>query len=225
MIVPTMSFEQMFDEVMKERAELNAKAQALYAGVRRNFLKTGNENSTISTEIFSARKNHYYLFYKIRKNENRSDVSFLLHTNDNNGFRTLQPMKTGNDDELHIITGHFYRRYNERCSLGFVKPLDMIKHFHKNNEHQDRGHFEEQEIGKPAKVFSSVTNGVMLGLIYLEKNVTVYKTFIHRNMLFKEQREALNYLKHLKKMDELILIEDEMEQKMDDERKNWMAHR
>lgn len=51
------------------------------------------------------------------------------------------------------------------------------------------------------------------------------KTFITYNMLFDDQKDILAYLQKSKHITELLKIDDSMEQKMDDERKNWMAHR
>ena len=221
-----MSFEQMFNEVLNEREEVYAKCKGLYLVARRKFLNTNQEHAVVSVEVYSARKNHYFVFFKFHRTHHVIDnTTFLLHTNDNTGFRTIQLMISDGQFEMHINTGHFYRRYNERCNLGFVKPIDMIKHFHKNFKSLHRGTIEKVTEGQPTKIFSKLASGVIIGLMYMEKNVTVNKTFIHNNMLFDDQKDILAYLEKSKQITELLKIDDSMEQNIEDERKNWMAHR
>lgn len=226
MIVHTMSFEQMFNEVLKERNELDAKAKAQVLTVRRKFLATNQQHANVCVELFTIRKNHYFVFYELHRDIHlATNITYLLHTNDNNGFRTIELMVTEDEFELEINTGHFYRRYNERCNLGYVKPFDMIKHFHKNFRYIGRGTIEKLIEGQPTKIVTRAESGVIIGLMYMEKNVTVNKTFITYNMLFDDQKDILAYLQKSKHITELLKIDDSMEQKMDDERKNWMAHR
>jgi len=215
MIVSSMSFDEVREKVLKEIPEMQLRTMALFPEVKKQMLKAKMKKANICREIYSAAKNHYFVFYNFSgKHPDDAKISTTLHLNDDSGFRTISPMLMGTELSIQIFTGHFYKRYNERNNLGLIKPFDIIKHFHKQNQHYKNDYSEAAYPDGSLGVFSIIETGAMLGLHYRDLLVTVYKTFVDNKNFFNEQVKQRESLMENVTVKEDFLINDTLELKL-----------
>jgi hypothetical protein len=97
------------------------------------------------------------------------------------GLRVFKIMPSGG---LSVYNAHLFTRYNDRMSLGLIKPLDIVLHFFKNN-----GYYTAKIISREERELSIATckDGLLLGELLRANNWILHKTFIDKGLKSKAQ--------------------------------------
>ncbi len=201
MIVPAMNEKEIESEIKKDFARIHKstvpRLAVDYDRERRKLKidKSGDYNKIYS--IKTAGKNQWMIFMKKAtgkpKYKQAWDATFfcVVYYYTKQGLNVCRVYDL--DGELEFFYGHFFSRYNERQQLKLPNTLSAVKHFFNNNE-SFRSIFShtKKERAQPGTMFteSVCKEGLALGIYYTGTWHTVYKTFISRHLLTKQQRSV-----------------------------------
>jgi len=87
---------------------------------------------------------------------------------------------------LMVYYGHFFKRYNERLHLNLPDTLAAVKHYFKNNIYLHADIWAEKEHIYAVAI---TKYGLMLGNVMYENKWVLWKTFVSRDLLRKDQDE------------------------------------
>lgn len=197
MIVPTMTDEQIKNEVRKDLVPILYKFESGKKAYRRKILKTKAHTFPVITETeFVSPRSNKWLLYQLsehkREFEGKEKRKFVCIAHDHKGRKSAY--------EFNISTGgiiifrfsaHFFDRYKERMKLA-EKGDDVIKTYFRRNK--------SYMIGTDAPLFSEngkyetvifTEDGVGLGV--LRDGMILIATFLPVKYFSKTQRE---YYKH-----------------------------
>jgi len=201
MLVETMTPGELSLEIFAELKVLDITKERLmleYDRERRR-LKVGKEKDYIKTYPIKTKKKNTWLIFMLKHPAEEkykgigSIATFrLVYYYNARGLRVFEPYEK---TRLSVYNGHLYKRYNERMGLGLSCPLEIVKHFHINN--QAMGIRILSSEGKDHLV-AVCKEGLLLGELQEGKAWEVYKTFITREdlstYLEETERDLINSL-------------------------------
>jgi hypothetical protein len=109
------------------------------------------------------------------------NICSLVYYYNQTGLRVFKIIPTGG---LSVFNGHLFKRYNSRMILNLTNPLDIVKHFFINN-----GYSTAKVLPKDGRelVIGVCRDGILLGELNEGRTWLVYKTFITREDLRRDQ--------------------------------------
>jgi hypothetical protein len=194
MIVPAMTYKEIYHQLMEDYEALSRKAYAQAIIFQKEMLRKKLRCEVRVVTYKTAQHNEWNIIFRIFTN----DVEKIgyLRTYDKVGPVTYHIMFY-EDNTKHLIkqNTHFYQRYNERMKLNLSKPADVIKHFFKHNMELSLGLTEVLENGQKLMQFV-YTGGMGIGWFSEEAMMVHMKTFISNDILTAKQKNLVDFIKH-----------------------------
>lgn len=186
MIVDTMTHEEVYQEIERERDAVTTWWRHQLYDQRRRALKCTRFPMQIWREYTSARKNRYVFFSRVfdkRMKTILTGVAIIRHTSDGltvyttwlSDQRLIAPM---------VLTPHMWKRYAERAKVG-KHGIELIKHYFLNNPH-GKDSDNQKVVGRSVRwngedhLSCCVPDGVLLGQQHGE--LYIVRTFITYDM-------------------------------------------
>jgi hypothetical protein len=202
MLIDTMSPEELTREILIDWDITTKSWERLSLSYDRDRrrLKVDKRSSYSKVYEIKTHKKNTWIFIlskapAVEKYQGLRDINIcsLVYYYNPTGLRVFKIMPTGG---LNVYNGHFFKRYNERMSLGLTTPLEIVKHFFINN-----GYSTIKILPKEDREFtlSVCKEGLLLGEIQEGRSWIVNKTFITRELSSGAQDEIEEeLLKHLR---------------------------
>lgn len=208
MIVPSMTEQEIREELLKDSADLDKPIERFRKNFRSKVLKSYKFPVKTSYDCKSVkRKNLFVVTFTADKrgqHDNPNISMYCIYERKEGKYAAVyQPMT----HKITIYAPHFFRRYQERILKDYNLPmLEIIKEYFRNcwgltsveiDENLEttyqcfEGHYNDEVID-----FVSVTAG---GYCFGEKhgNVSIIKTIISEEMLSEKQKTFFYDLKKL----------------------------
>ena len=186
MIVETMTHEEVYQELERDRASISRWWSYKLEAQRRRAMKCQQFPLKLSFDYTSTRKNKYifmtWIFDK-RMKAIMTGIATLRHTSEGWSVytnwlghqRLICPM---------VILPHVFKRYAERLNIQ-KNGVELIRHYFTNNSHGRDSH-NQKVVGKSVRhngeehIAYCVTDGVLLG--QMQSGLFVARTFITYDM-------------------------------------------
>ena len=169
MIVDSMTHEEVYQELEREREAVTTWWRHQLYGQRRRALKCQRFPMQIWKEYTSTRRNRYVFFSRVfdkRMKTILTGVAVIRHTSDGltvyttwlNDQKLISPM---------VLLPHMWKRYAERAKVG-EHGIELIKHYFLNNPH-GMDSDNQRVVGRSVRwngedhLSCCVTDGVLLG--------------------------------------------------------------
>jgi len=208
MIVPSMTEQEIREELLKDLADLDKPMERFRKNFRSKVLKSYKFPVKTSYDCKSVkRKNLFVVTFTADKrgqHDNPNISMYCIYERKEGKYAAVyQPMT----HKITIYAPHFFRRYQERILKDYNLPmLEIIKEYFRNcwgltcveiDENLEttyqcfEGHYNDEVID-----FVSVTAG---GYCFGEKhgNVSIIKTIISEEMLSEKQKTFFYDLKKI----------------------------
>lgn len=182
MLVPAMTLEEIRKEVLKEFPILQRKAG--YVGKEEyKYKKHSKVKDFIKTYDYVSKYKNNWICTVQYTNEQWVTAHLALF----NGPKGLAAIAYDSErDMLHYYTAHFFNRYNERLKLNLIKPTDIIRHYHANNNA-----IGYAKIGDPTaaiyKFLGKGYTGIVLGTVHNHLRLMKMNTFLANDGLTENQ--------------------------------------
>lgn len=200
MIVPTMTSQELANEIIKDYDNVVVKAAHILKKTHKMAMKSRNKHYQQMFEYKSPMKNDWLIFV----NHHIKDPVFVpvVHYINKHGIngilvgqKVLQDQygQTKIQNDLSHYTSHFLDRYNERfLQNNDISKLDVLKHFIIQNpmvQTKNKPDDKEYENG----IFGRFNQGVGMGYKeeLLRNTFFHFKTFLSTDMLFESQDDFL----------------------------------
>lgn len=186
MIVDSMTHEEVYQELERDRDTLTRWWQHQKDTLRRRLLKARQFPVNLWYEYTSPRKNHYTLYTRIFDKRGKAmltGICAMRHTQEGltgyttwiEGQKLISPM---------VLTPHMWKRYAERCGVE-KSGAELIRHYFTHNSYgQDTRN--QQIVGRSVRyngeqhMCCCVNDGVLLG--QEQGRLFVARTFITYDM-------------------------------------------
>ena len=182
MIVETMTNDEVYEELGREREAVTTWWQHQLAGERRRALKWRTWPMSIWRDYTSARKNHYLFFSRVFDRKMRTILTGIavvrrtaegltVYTTWLMNQRLISPM---------VMQPHMWRRYAERTGTD-LSGVELIRHYFARNGHGKDSDCQ-QAVGRSVRyngedhLSCCVPEGVLLG--QRQGSLFVVRTFI-----------------------------------------------
>lgn len=196
MIVETMTHEEVYQELERDRESISNWWHHTLEAQRRRAMKTMKFPLMLSFEHTSPRRNKYIFFTRIfDKRMKRILTGILVPRRTQEG---LSAYTTWLEHQKLIspvvILPHAFKRYAERCCVEKT-GLDLITHFFTINNHFADSH-NQRIVGKSVRyngeehVASCMNEGILLG--QQQGDLLVCRTFITYDMCSGLQQKVLD---------------------------------
>ena len=196
MIVDSMTHEEVYQELARDRDAVTTWWRHQLYGLRRPMLKSTVFPRHFWREYTSVRKNHYLFFTRIfdkRMKVILTGIAVLRRTNEGtivytswlNDQRLISPM---------VMLPHFWKRYAERAGVD-KSGAELIRHYFDHNPHGADSH-NQKIVGRSVHykgyehLTCCVTEGVLLG--QAQGNLFIVRTFITYDMSCGLQKQELD---------------------------------
>ena len=140
-------------------------------------------------EIKTAGKNNWIIFIHkspgVKKYTGTKDISFLsvVYYYSDKGLKVLYKAAPG---LFAGFTSHFFKRYNERLGLNLSKPIDIVKAFFRKGMYCT---LKAVVRNNKPHIIGFGVDGIRLGEIRYDFTYVEWKTFVNRELAFKNQKE------------------------------------
>lgn len=131
--------------------------------------------------IFLLQKDPIYTKYKSVSN---TSFTMIVYYYTDKGFRVFKVVPSSKGEGLQridIYNSHLFKRYAERMGLDITKPIEVAIEFFKNNN-SSTGRISKEDNCSLASICK---DGLLLG--ESKEQYLIYKTFVSRDLLFKNQ--------------------------------------
>ncbi len=194
MIVPSMSINEVYREVMTDFETVHRKAGVQGQIFQNEMLRKKRSHETRTINYKTAHFNEWHIMFRIfqhyihqafyvRSTDKRGPVTYGIQFNNDTGQKLLVKHNT-----------HFFKRYNQRLQLNLEKPAEVIKHFFKHNFDREQAQSEVLANGRRLVQFV-FSQGVGVGWQDDEKKLINIKTFIANDTLNKSQKSLVEFIK------------------------------
>lgn len=188
MIVPSMTLEEIKEEIRKDYPILKRKSEYVAKKMRRTLRPARRQEIIRLFDYTSKYKNTW--IYLVNVSKKHYKMKYLVYYY---GHRGLTALQLGRGDQLMYCTAHFFQRYNERLQLNLTLPVDILHTFMEDGHLYQFEHLEEVEPGI-FKTFGAARSGVVLGMYNEGLNLYKANTFLTNDMLRGDQVERQAYL-------------------------------
>lgn len=192
MLVPAMTHEEVTAQIKMEYCKIREttllRLGAEYDRERRKFRINNEATYPKEYEIKTVGKNNWIIFLDkspaVKKYTGTESLSYLcvIYYYSNKGLMVYWP--TGK--VLAGFTSHFFKRYNERLCLNLSNPIEIVKAFFRKGMYSTLKIFERNK--RPHLIAFGV-DGIRFGEIMYDFSYVEWKTFVNREMAFRQQKE------------------------------------
>jgi hypothetical protein len=194
MLVPSMTPEEVYAEVLRDSDNLLRKSNAKSFFYQDQLKRKGMQRELRREEYETPHHNKWTMQYTVFPTQTLR--AFYTHAMDSRGH-VVYGLDFINSDTKKIevvkYNGHFWKRYRERSHPELTKQTDLVKSFFNHNRDFDRGVKQELEDG--SLLLAYVTNeGMSIGWHLREKKFVHMKTFLSHDMLNKNQQSLVDYI-------------------------------
>ncbi len=193
MLVHTMTPEELRIEIFADHKVLERTGERLmfeYDRERRR-LKVGKEKVYAKVYPIKTKRKNTWLIFMLKHPEEEKYCGigslatfWLVYYYSAKGLRVFEAHEK---TRLFVYNGHLYKRYNERMGLGLSSPLEIVKHFHLNNDAMGTTIISRE--GKD-RLVAVCRDGLLLGEFQEVHAWEVYKTFVTRADLSSRLEET-----------------------------------
>ena len=193
MIVDSMTHEEVYQELARDRDSMTRWWRNQLTAIRRPMLKCTKFPYHIWREYTSPRKNHYLFFSRVFDKRmkmiltgiaviHRSQHGITAYTNWLDDQKLISPM---------VILPHAWKRYAERTGTDKT-GIDLLKHYFTNNPYGKDSH-DQKVVARSVRyngeehLSNCVTEGVLLG--QQQGDLFIAKTFITYDMCCGRQQQ------------------------------------
>jgi hypothetical protein len=166
--------QRLIHEYDRERRKLKIQKDSPW--YREYPVKTAGKNTWIVFMHKAPSKSTY-------KDANCINVLCIVYYYSDKGLKVYY---LSNEDVLIGFNSHFFKRYNERLGLNLQKPLDIVKVYFRS------GVYAPCKIIKKDKkqcIIGFCIDGLGLGVLKYNRRNLEWKTFISKDLTFREQDE------------------------------------
>jgi hypothetical protein len=207
MIVPSMAFTEIHNELFKDMATLTHKIILFTKEFRRRVLKASRYPFTHSYECYGRlNKNLFIITFIAMKRSDKRDPILGVRCLYNRPEGVYAAVLSLEDKTTTIYPPHFFKRYRERIEKNFLASnVDMIKHYFtsgwgfmfvvlsRDTECVYR-RFENEIKNDALRFVCAIAVGYCFGE-QQGNNIYIMKTIISEDMLFESQKEAFSNLR------------------------------
>lgn len=196
MILPTMSEDEIRQEIDKDTLEINFHIKQCIGKFKKaNKHRLPRMYPTLSFYRFTtSRKNDILLLLDAEEYKKRNNPEYGVYfiTKTLRGLTKIYQCACFGqyDQDFLIFTNHFIKRYNERMNLKLADDIDVLKHFITNNA-ASMIKFDDEN---PNMFYGTITTGMIFGL-RKDNGFTYQTTFVDNTKLFTNQTEFVNAIK------------------------------
>ena len=193
MIVPHMTYDEICKEILKDMDIILRKYKYILTDLQRIATKTHKEIKNETIKYTTPNKNTYILLFLHVSKKDHTVVIINYHYTDTGIRAVIKSINASNkSDMFNFYNGHLFTRYNERLKLNLNNSFDIMVYYFSHN------FFTNSRIdcsdSNYIKLFSKITDGIILGRAIVENKINVFNTFISNDLLFDEQSKNLNTL-------------------------------
>lgn len=206
MIVPSMTFPEICNELKNDQFDIALKVLVLYKQFEKLVLKS-SRYPVIRTYDFITRerKNTCYVTFKARKRSHRRNPYVAIYAVFNRPEGKYAVSQATDFTDFIIYPPHFFKRYRERIVKNdSISNTALIRLFFKNdwgysativdeNFEEAYHHFEEFNPDNKISFVAATSNGYCFG--ESQGPVSILKTIISEDMLFEQQKKIFKALK------------------------------
>jgi hypothetical protein len=194
MIVPSMTPEEIYAEILRDSRSLLAKSNAESFHLQDELKRKGLQSQLRRVQYETPHHNKWTLLYRVFPG--LTYRMFYTNSMDSRGH-VVYSMDFIEKDEKKIevskYNGHFWRRYRERMHPEITKQADLVKCFFNYNQDFSRAVKEELEDG--SILFAYITDeGMSIGWHLREKKFVHMKTFLSNHMLNQKQQSLVDHI-------------------------------
>jgi hypothetical protein len=196
MIVPSMTSEELYREIISDDESVKKKAYYLALGMRREVVKSRTKHICRAFDYKTRKYNKWIIVIDYHQKEPAfySAVHFL----DQHGFNAVRV--NADLESLTHFTPHFLERYNERfLKHEELSKIDLLKRFIAENPFDAISYFPQDPSKNP--IFCRFKEGIGLGdeEILSEKGLQIlhFRTYITNEMIHEGQLNDFNSLGEL----------------------------
>jgi hypothetical protein len=193
MLVPSMNHHEIAAQIKKEYEKICKttlpRVIAEYDRERRKLKINKEAFYPREYAIKTAGKNNWIIFIHKSPGSKRyrgiESISYLavIYYYSNRGLTVYYQ---GSEQVLAGFTSHFFKRYNERLGLNLSNPIDIVKAFFRKGVYCNIKIVKRDD--KPHVIAFGV-DGVRFGEIKYDFTYVEWKTFINREITFRQQQE------------------------------------
>lgn len=206
MIVPSMTFAEIYDELLKDGLDVMVKMLTLKKQYERLVLKSTRYPVIKTYEFITKdRKNKYYVTFRAKKRSQRRKpiIGYYSVFTRPEGKYAVSPSMDWQD--ITIYPPHFFKRFRERIVKDeTISNTNLIKLYFKNDwgfkgtivDHNfEEVYYSFEDISPDNKVsfVAAINQGYCFG--EFQGKVSILKTIISEDMLFEKQKKILLGLK------------------------------
>lgn len=205
MLVPAMNPKEVTAEVLRDLSKLKNTQARLLEEYHRERKRLKIDKTRMYTKVYPIKtkaKNTWLIFiHKPPALERYHRYDYvaccpIVYYYGKEGFTALRYIEEA--DMLEVFWGHLFNRYNERMQLNLKTPLETMIHFFSNN-----GYFEHLKTtdGNRVKTVGVCAEGLVFGEVMHEEKWQVNKTFITKEMAYKNQAKLQEKILKLLELD------------------------
>lgn len=198
MIVPSMTTEEIYKEIMRDFEIIKRRSPLEGKILHKEMWRKGLQHETRSLCYKTPYRNEWTIIFQM--DTRGIKTGYYIKSHDKKGMVAymIQFLDTGTPEEDKFVlkyAGHFFQRYNERMHLGLTDTSRILKHFFKNNLDHDLGSFEMLDCGVRCMHFI-FKEGIGAAWQNDAKKTVHIKTFISNEMLTNSQRSLAEHIKY-----------------------------
>lgn len=202
MFLESMSAEEIIKEARRDNLAIDNYEEKIIQAHHRDFLFAKKYPVVFRHEWKSPvthNKWHFTITCHSKKERESPEIYKYSTYETSRGTGIIFPVYDMNTEELVFskYTGHFFSRYRTRYLVPnnlYTPGMDVIHHFVNDNV---TFHFSEKK--QEDKSFTCcLKDGIALGIF--DKTLSVFRTFVSHDMLFKIQERALHSSIELQKV-------------------------
>lgn len=194
MLVPAMNHQEIAAQVKSEYQKIYdttlLRVASEYDRERRKLKISKKAIYPKEYEIRTAGKNNWIIFLHkiagVKKYTGKHDIHFMcaVYYNSDKGLMVYTPLK--DKETLAGFTSHFFKRYNERLCLNLHNPIDIVKAFFRKGLYSTQ---KEVERNNRPHLIAFGVDGIRFAEIMYDGTYIEWKTFVPRDLAFRQQKE------------------------------------
>jgi hypothetical protein len=194
MIVPSMTPEEVYAEVLRDSKSLLAKSNAESFHLQDELKRKGLQSQFRRVQYETAHHNKWTLLFRVFP----SHTMRMFYTNsmDSRGHVVYSmDFIESNEKQIEVskYNGHFWRRYRERLYPELTKQTDLVKNYFNYNQDFSRALKEELEDGSMLLAYITA-EGMSIGWHLKEKKFVHMKTFLPTHLLNQKQQSLVGHI-------------------------------
>ncbi|MBL0308450.1 MAG: hypothetical protein IPP77_01785 [Bacteroidetes bacterium] len=193
MIVPTMSPEEIFEQMERDFGSVLRKSLCFSNLKRMEMMRNRLKRQTLKTRYKTKLHNEWNIISRLTTES--IGLSYYIESEDRSGKIAYQIGGFAQTDAMLMLryNAHFFSRYREREELEHISPNQVVARFFKNNWENKAGVTEVDKSG--ALIVNYVfKEGVGVGAMNAKTGITTMRTYLPHFMLNNKQK---NRAKHI----------------------------